>query len=211
MANFVIEKKYTNNLQYITDLAKSTGIYDESLAADPNVGFLYRNWLADKKSNGYNLSEIANIDTGYLQGTDKFFYLRKQTGDLSDDEFISMFDDKESFKTTFGTVDKYFDVMKETAEKKAIYDATSWIEKRANELVYTISKFGSGVVSSVEGLIDVGASVVGSVRGIFDSQFRRDVENFIKQDTVGATSVNQCIEQFRVENIDWTNEGWTWG
>lgn len=123
MANFVIQKKYTNNLEYITDVAKQTGLYSQSMAADPNIGFLYTNWLASKKIEGYDMQKIAELDTSYLQPTDAFFYMQNQTGDLSDEDFVKMFDSEEVFYNTFGSVENYFNVARENDYKLSVYNA----------------------------------------------------------------------------------------
>lgn len=208
MANFVIQKKYTNNLEYITDVAKSTGIYSESIARDPNVGYLYTNWLANKKLEGADLKPIIDVDTSYLSSTDAFFYMQNKLGDLSDDDFVSMFDDKDQFYKTFGSVQGYFDTIKEDGYKTAVYNSLSGVEKAFNTVGYVLSQAVSGLASTVEGVIDIGAGAVGAIGGIFDSGFREDVEDFVKKDTTGAGSLAQELEEFKHYNIDITDNQW---
>lgn len=69
-------------------------------------------------------------------------------------------------------------------------------------------QFVSGIWSTVEGLIDTGATLVGTVGGIFDSGFREDVEDFITKDSTKAGKFAQELEQLRHDYIDWDKD-WT--
>lgn len=43
----------------------------------------------------------------------------------------------------------------------------------------------TGAAKGLEGIVDLGASIVGAIGGIFDSNFQEDVKNFVEMDWVG--------------------------
>ena len=86
MAQLTFKKNYTNELEYLTDIAKSTTYYKADYATDPLVGKSYTQWLASKKLNDEDLSFIDSADLSYLDTYDGFLYLQHKGGDLTKDD-----------------------------------------------------------------------------------------------------------------------------
>jgi hypothetical protein len=63
MATFTIQKKYGSVYDYITDMAKQSGVYNDKLASDPDMGLAYINTLADlqiKKTSNVVTDDVRN-------------------------------------------------------------------------------------------------------------------------------------------------------
>lgn len=209
MAELIVKKKYTNTLQYLTDVAKSTGVYNEEIANDYQSGAAYTSYLASLKlkNDEKTLSTIGSLDLSNLgDGTSKFSYILYRTGEYSDEKFLEDVDDREGFLDEFGSVEGYYTAIRDLNSRKARYDNMNVHQKRLNGLLYTAGQTISATLGLIEGFIDAHASLVGAVGELFagrDSAFAENVKSFIGKD---LTYFRDYWEEWGRDNAFWDDQ-----
>lgn len=117
----------------------------------------------------------------YLSGTGKIAYLNENVyGDRNSDEY----------KQTMAILDQEV----HDAKNREIYENSNWLEKTFATIGSFAGHLVEGFVKGFEGVVDIVSSAVGSVGGIFDKGFERDVKNFIGRDLTGEAFGNALKE-----------------
>lgn len=188
MADFKFKRKYATSYDYYKDVATHSGVADMNVLNDEELGRSYAMFIADKKLHNPDvLNTLKTLDTSYLSNTDIFLKQQMAAGDISEDEFINMFENPNEFKATFGNSKGYFDHQAEVGFKQKAYENLQWFEKTANYLRYLGGKGLSSVLNSVEGLIDLFPAVFGA-------------KDFVSKDLVGGDALDEESEEI-----------WKWG
>ena len=76
------------------------------------------------------------------------------------------------------------------------YENAPWYKKLFNSIGMGLSKFVEGIASGIENITDGAVSIVGFVGGIFNSDFKNSVAEYVAKDHVGDWFQNQYDEGF---------------
>ena len=170
MATLTIQKRYGSTFDYISDMAKQSGVYNERLASDPDSGLAYINTLADlqikrtsnvvtddvKKDAENKLNIIANTDLSFLDTTDALSRINLAIGAVSEEEFKSYFGNEKgnTFDDAFSSIDDYFASRQQRTYDKIVYDNMSDVERFFSGVGYVIGEIVTAPIDLAEGLID---------------------------------------------------------
>lgn len=151
-----IKRQFNNVTDKINSIAKSSEYYMSDIGNDEELGFSYKYWLSDKIENNQDLSKMKDLDFSNLDVSNKFLYLQREMGDISDEDFYKNFNTTEKyFKQQYGSIDGYFDKVRETYEKRATYETTSGVEKAFIGTGYAAVQALNGIYSTIEGVTDL--------------------------------------------------------
>ena len=180
-----IKRQFNNITDKINSIAKSSEYYMSDIGNDEELGFSYKYWLSDKIENNQDLSKIKDLDFSNLDVSNKFLYLQREMGDISDEDFYKNFNTTEKyFKQQYGSIEGYFDKARETYEKRVTYENTSPVEKAIIGIGYGGAQALNGVYSTIEGVTDLfltlGALVYDNASGT------TTITDIIKKDLTGT-------------------------
>lgn len=179
------KKQYTNQSEYIYDLAKSTGKFDEST---------YNALLASNKAEDY-ASAVANTaymtsDTFHqgkydlLQGEDKYSYL------INEYYVDKNSEDYEKNKA-------YLEQQVTRAIDAKTFDSLNGLEKVINTIGGAIGNaLNETFLGTIEGLVDVLGTAVGGVGSIFNKDFGNDVKSLVAGDATGVQAIRSDLQQY---------------
>ena len=150
-----IKRQFNNVTDKINSIAKSSEYYMSDIGNDEELGFSYKYWLSDKIENNQDLSKMKDLDFSNLDVSNKFLYLQREMGDISDEDFYKNFNTTEKyFKQQYGSIEGYFNKVRETYEKRATYETTSAVEKAFIGTGYAAAQALNGIYSTIEGVTD---------------------------------------------------------
>ena len=151
-----IKRHFNNITDKINSIAKSSEYYMSDIGNDEELGFSYKYWLSDKIENNQDLSKIKDLDFSNLDVSNKFLYLQREMGDISDEDFYKNFNTTEKyFKQQYGSIEGYFDKARETYEKRVTYENTDPVQKALIGIGYGGAQALNGVYSTIEGVTDL--------------------------------------------------------
>lgn len=178
-------KQYTNQSEYVYDLAKSTGKFDEST---------YNALLASNKAEDY-ASAVANTaymtsDTfnqgkyDLLQGEDKYSYL------INEYYVDKNSEDYEKNKA-------YLEQQVTRAIDAKTFDSLTGFEKVINTIGGVIGNaLNETFLGTIEGIVDVLGTVVGGVGSILNKDFGNDVKSWVAGDATGVQAIRSDLQQY---------------
>lgn len=185
MAGF--RKIYTSQNEYLYDVGKSTGLFDDEyfeVAKESGKDLEYLQMMASAKNN------ISNtFDSGIywaLSGEERFNYFATEN-----------FMDKSSQE--YKDSQAYFNQRIQQIKNEEIYNSLSGFEKTMNSIGGWFANIPLQLGGLVEGLVDVSALAAGAVGGIFDADFAERMKNFVAEDATGYNAAQQSMN-------DWINK-----
>lgn len=185
MAGF--RKIYTSQNEYLYDVGKSTGLFDDEyfeVAKESGKDLEYLQMMASAKNN------ISNtFDSGIywaLSGEERFNYFATEN-----------FMDKSSQE--YKDSQAYFNQRIQQIKNEEIYNSLSDFEKTMNSIGGWFANIPLQLGGLVEGLVDVSALAAGAVGGIFDADFAERMKNFVAEDATGYNAAQQSMN-------DWINK-----
>ena len=185
MAGF--RKIYTSQNEYLYDVGKSTGLFDDEyfeVAKESGKDLEYLQMMASAKNN------ISNtFDSGIywaLSGEERFNYFATEN-----------FMDKSSQE--YKDSQTYFNQRIQQIKNEEIYNSLSNFEKTMNSIGGWFANIPLQLGGLVEGLVDVSALAAGAVGGIFDADFAERMKNFVAEDATGYNAAQQSMN-------DWINK-----
>ena len=185
MAGF--RKIYTSQNEYLYDVGKSTGLFDDEyfeLAKESGKDLEYLQMMAGAKDN-----ISSTFDSGIywaLSGEERFNYFA-----------VENFMDKSSQE--YKDSQTYFNQRVQQIKNEEIFNSLNDFEKTMNSIGGWFKNAMIQFVSVAEGLIDVGAEAVGAVGGVIDPNFAERTKEFIAKDTTGYSAIQE-------EMNDWINK-----
>ena len=183
MAGF--QKIYTSENEYLYDLGKTTGYFDEEyydLAKESGSDYQYLQMMASLKQTG--VSDTFDPVLYYkLSGEERFNYLATEN-----------FMDKSS--KDYITSSLYFKQREKQIRNEEIYASLNGFEKTINSIGGWLGNAFLQVGGIVEGLIDAGATFVGAR---VPEEFKEDVKEFIASDATGYNAAQASMN-------DWINK-----
>ena len=185
MAGF--RKIYTSQNEYLYDVGKSTGLFDDEyfeVAKESGKDLEYLQMMASAKNN------ISNtFDSGIywaLSGEERFNYFATEN-----------FMDKSSQE--YKDSQAYFSQRIQQIKNEEIYNSLNDFEKTMNSIGGWFANIPLQLGGLVEGLVDVGALAAGAVGGVFDADFAERMKNFVAEDATGYNAAQQSMN-------DWINK-----
>lgn len=184
MAGF--QKIYTSQNQYLEDVARSTGLFDDEyygIAKETGKDAEYLALIANMKDNVSSSFDKAFYDK--LSGEERFNYLAtEQYMDKSSDDY------KKS--------QEYFNQRAKQIKNDEIYSGLNGFEKTMATLGGWVGDMALAAYGTLEGLLDVGATLVGGVSALTGATpFAEDVKDFIARDTTGVTAAKNALADWR--------------
>lgn len=183
MAGF--QKIYTSENEYLYDVGKSTGYFDEeyyNLAKESGSDYQYLQMMASLKQTGVS-DTFDPVLYSKLSGEERFNYLATEN-----------FMDKSSEDYTKSS--QYFKQREKQIQNEEIYDSLNGFQKTMNSIGGWFGNAFLQLGGIVEGLIDAGATVVGTFGS---DEFQKDVKEFIARDTIGYNAAQAAMN-------DWINK-----
>ena len=185
MAGF--RKIYTSQNEYLYDVGKSTGLFDDEyfeIAKESGKDLEYLQMMASAKNN---ISNTFNSGIYWaLSGEERFNYFATEN-----------FMDKSSQE--YKDSQTYFNQRIQQIKNEEIYNSLSNFEKTMNSIGGWFANIPLQLGGLVEGLVDVSALAAGAVGGIFDADFAERMKNFVAEDATGYNAAQQSMN-------DWINK-----
>jgi hypothetical protein len=183
MAGF--QKIYTSQNQYLEDVARSTGLFDDEyygIAKETGKDTEYLQLIANMKDNVSSTFDRAFYDK--LSGEERFNYLATENFmDKSSQEYVNSA--------------KYFKQREQEIKNEEIYNSLTGFQKTLYTVGGWFGSLGLGVYGLGEGLINAAALIGGGIAGIFDNQNWEDAKDFIAKDTTGYNAAQKALSEFR--------------
>lgn len=183
MAGF--QKIYTSENEYLYDLGKTTGYFDEeyyNLAKESGSDYQYLQMMASLKQTGVS-DTFDPVLYNKLSGEERFNYLATEN-----------FMDKAS--KDYSISSQYFKQREKQIQNEEIYASLNGFEKTMNSIGGWLGNTFLQVGGIVEGLIDAGATLVGAFGS---EEFKKDVKEFVASDTTGYNAAQASMN-------DWINK-----
>ena len=181
-----IKRQFNNVTDKINSIAKSSEYYMSDIGNDEELGFSYKYWLSDKIENNQDLSKMKDLDFSNLDVSNKFLYLQREMGDISDEDFYKNFNTTEKyFKQQYGSIEGYFNKVRENYEKRATYETTSAVEKAFLGTGYAAVQALNGIYSTIEGVTDLFLTVAAWIAP--DGGAEEAIKDLIKKDITGTS------------------------
>lgn len=185
MAGF--RKIYTSQNEYLYDVGKSTGLFDDEyfeIAKESGKDLEYLQMMASAKNN---ISNTFNSGIYWaLSGEERFNYFATEN-----------FMDKSSQE--YKDSQTYFNQRIQQIKNEEIYNSLNGFEKTMNSIGGWFANIPLQLGGLVEGLVDVSALAAGAVGGIFDADFAERMKNFVAEDATGYNAAQQSMN-------DWINK-----
>lgn len=185
MAGF--RKIYTSQNEYLYDVGKSTGLFDDEyfeIAKESGKDLEYLQMMASAKNN---ISNTFNSGIYWaLSGEERFNYFATEN-----------FMDKSSQE--YKDSQTYFNQRIQQIKNEEIYNSLNGFEKTMNSIGGWFANIPLQLGGLVEGLVDVSALAAGAVGGIFDADFAERMKNFVSEDATGYNAAQQSMN-------DWINK-----
>ena len=185
MAGF--RKIYTSQNEYLYDVGKSTGLFDDEyfeVAKESGKDLEYLQMMASAKNN---ISNTFNSGIYWaLSGEERFNYFATEN-----------FMDKSSQE--YKDSQTYFNQRIQQIKNEEIYNSLNGFEKTMNSIGGWFANIPLQLGGLVEGLVDVSALAAGAVGGIFDADFAERMKNFVAEDATGYNAAQQSMN-------DWINK-----
>lgn len=185
MAGF--RKIYTSQNQYLEDVARSTGLFDDdyyNIAKESKKDLEYITLIANAKDNISSTFDKGVYDR--LSGEERFNYFATEN-----------FMDKSSQE--YKDSQAYFSQRIQQIKNEEIYNSLSNFEKTMNSIGGWFANMTLQLGGLVEGLVDVSVLAAGAVSGIFDADFAERMKNFVAEDATGYNAAQQSMN-------DWINK-----
>lgn len=165
-------KQYTNELEYVSDLAKSSPYFNFNTLNNLTTQGLGEDYLYAVAGTTNKISKTFNrYDFDKLNDDDKYGYLITH---------YYLDDNSDEFKTNV----EYFDNKLQEIAEKEYYDSLNWFEKLVGSVGGIIGNFlNEAILGTIERTIDFGGLLFGQ-------------KNFIAQDTTGYGKVKEKINDF---------------
>ena len=187
----ISRKIYTSQNQYLEDVARSTGYFDDSYyakAKETGQDLEYLQMIASAKDNP------PSIDRGFydrLSTEDKFnYFASEQFMDKSSDEYKAS--------------QQYFDAKRKEFRNQDIYEGLNGFEKTIHSIGGWLGNAATQVLGIVEGLVDFAvynastfAQLTGvpAMFGVADELHERTKE-FAAKDITGYTAVQDAMNEY---------------
>lgn len=187
----ISRKIYTSQNQYLEDVARSTGYFDDSYyakAKETGQDLEYLQMIASAKDNP------PSIDRGFydrLSTEDKFnYFASEQFMDKSSDEYKAS--------------QQYFDAKRKEFRNQDIYEGLNGFEKTLHSIGGWLGNAATQVLGIVEGLVDFAvynastfAQLTGvpAIFGVADELHERTKE-FAAKDITGYTAVQDAMNEY---------------
>ena len=185
MAGF--RKIYTSQNEYLYDVGKSTGLFDDEyfeLAKESGKDLEYLQMMASAKNN---ISNTFNSGIYWaLSGEERFNYFATEN-----------FMDKSSQE--YKDSQTYFNQRIQQIKNEEIYNSLNNFEKTMSSIGGWFANMTLQLGGLVEGLVDVSGLAAGAVGGIFDADFAERMKNFVAEDATGYNAAQQSMN-------DWINK-----
>lgn len=185
MAGF--RKIYTSQNEYLYDVGKSTGLFDDEyfeIAKESGKDLEYLQMMASAKNN---ISNTFNSGIYWaLSGEERFNYFATEN-----------FMDKSSQE--YKDSQTYFNQRIQQIKNEEIYNSLNGFEKTMNSIGGWFANIPLQLGGLVEGLVDVSALAAGAVGGIFDADFAERMKTFVAEDATGYNAAQQSMN-------DWINK-----
>lgn len=185
MAGF--RKIYTSQNEYLYDVGKSTGLFDDEyyeLAKESGKDLEYLQIMASAKD------KISNtFDAGLyykLSGEERFNYFATEN-----------FMDKSSQE--YKNSQAYFNQRVQQIKNEETFNSLTDFEKTINSIGGWFSNAMLQFGGIVEGLVDVSAEAVGAIGGAIDPAFAERTKEFIARDVTGYNAAQEAMN-------DWINK-----
>ena len=178
-------KQYTNQSEYIYDLAKSTGKFDEQTYAslvESNKADDYASAVANTK---YMTSDTFDQKTyDLLAGEAKYNYLLNEYYvDKSSEDYLKN--------------KQYLDLEIQKAVDAKTFDSLNGFEKTMATIGGVVGNAINELVGgTVEGLVDVLGTVVGAVGSVINADFGEDVKQWVAGDFTGVAAIRNDLARF---------------
>ena len=185
MAGF--RKIYTSQNEYLYDVGKSTGLFDDEyfeIAKESGKDLEYLQMMASAKNN---ISNTFNSGIYWaLSGEERFNYFATEN-----------FMDKSSQE--YKDSQTYFNQRIQQIKNEEIYNSLNNFEKTMSSIGGWFANMTLQLGGLVEGLVDVGALAAGAVGGVFDADFAERMKTFVAEDATGYNAAQQSMN-------DWINK-----
>ena len=185
MAGF--RKIYTSQNEYLYDVGKSTGLFDDEyfeIAKESGKDLEYLQMMASAKNN---ISNTFNSGIYWaLSGEERFNYFATEN-----------FMDKSSQE--YKDSQTYFNQRIQQIKNEETYNSLNNFEKTMSSIGGWFANMTLQLGGLVEGLVDVSALAAGTVGGIFDADFAERMKNFVAEDATGYNAAQQSMN-------DWINK-----
>lgn len=182
MAGF--RKIYTSQNEYLYDVGKSTGLFDDEyfeIAKESGKDLEYLQMMASAKNN---ISNTFNSGIYWaLSGEERFNYFATEN-----------FMDKSSQE--YKDSQTYFNQRIQQIKNEEIYNSLNGFEKTMNSIGGWFANIPLQLGGLVEGLVDVSALAAGAVGGIFDADFAERMKNFVAEDATGYNAAQQSMNEW---------------
>lgn len=178
-------KQYTNQSEYIYDLAKSTGKFDEQTYASlvkRNKADDYASAVANTK---YMTSDTFDQKTyDLLAGEAKYNYLLNEYYvDKSSEDYLKN--------------KQYLDLEIQKAVDAKTFDSLNGFEKTMATIGGVVGNAINELVGgTVEGLVDVLWTAVGAVGSVFNADFGEAVKQWVAEDFTGVAAIRNDLARF---------------
>lgn len=185
MAGF--RKIYTSQNQYLEDVARSTGLFDDdyyNMAKESKKDLEYITLMANAKDNISSTFDKGVYDR--LSGEERFNYFAAEN-----------FIDKSSQE--YKDSQAYFSQRIQQIKNEEIFNSLNDFEKTMNSIGGWFANMTLQLGGLIEGLVDVGALAAGAVGGLFDADFAERIKNFVAEDATGYNAAQQSMN-------DWINK-----
>lgn len=204
-----IKRQFNNVTDKINSIAKSSEYYMSDIGNDEELGFSYKYWLSDKIENNQDLSKMKDLDFSNLDVSNKFLYLQREMGDISDEDFYKNFNTTEKyFKQQYGSIEGYFDKVRENYEKRATYENMSNVSKSIAGIGLAGAQLANGVYSTIEGVTDLFLTVAAWIAP--DGGTEEAIKDLIEKDLTGTGYLQEQINQMGHDYVYWDNKWNAW-
>ena len=189
-----IKRQFNNVTDKINSIAKSSEYYMSDIGNDEELGFSYKYWLSNKIEHNQDLSKMKDLDFSNLDVSNKFLYLQKELGDISDEDFYKNFNTTEKyFKQQYGSIEGYFDKVRENFQKRVTYENTDHVEKAFIGIGYGGAQALNGVYSTIEGVTDLFLTLAALVYD--NASGTTTITDIIKKDLTGTGYIQDRLNQ----------------
>lgn len=184
MAGF--QKIYTSENEYLYDLGKSTGYFDEDyyeLSKEAGSDYQYLQMMASLHQTGVSAT-FDPVLYSKLSGDERFNYLATENFmDKSSQEYVNS--------------SQYFKQREQEIKNDEIYNSLTGFEKTLSTVGGWFGSLGLGVYGLGEGLIDAVALIGGGIAGLVDNQIWEDTKDFMAKDITGYNAAQKALTEFR--------------
>ena len=200
-----IKRQFNNVTDKINSIDKSAEYYMSDIGNDEELGFSYKYWLSDKIENNQDLSKMKDLDISNLDVSNKFLYIQREMGDISDEDFYKNFNTTEKyFKQQYGSIDGYFNKVRENYEKRIVYENTSPVEKAFIGIEYTTGQLLNGVYSTIEGTTDFFLTLAALVYDNLSGT--TTITDLIEKDLTGTGYIAEQLNQLGHDYLYWDSK-----